>query len=361
MTPLARRIARLIAATGPIGVDQLMSLCLLDPEHGYYTRREPFGTAGDFITAPEVSQMFGELLAVWTVAAWRALAAPRRFSLVEIGPGRGTLMADMLRTIARLDPAMKAAAGIVLVEASPRQQAEQRRRLAADASRIRWQAHLEEGPLPGPLIILGNEIFDALPVRQFVRTPAGWRERVVGLDQTGALCFMAGPAGIDPALLPAGADEAPEGSVFEISPAREGLMSEIAGLLARQGGAGLFIDYGHAAPGFGDTLQAVRHHRFDPPLAHPGEADLTAHVDFSALAAAARAGGLVPFIREQGEFLLSMGLLERAGRLGAEMNEAGRERIRAEVERLAGAEEMGRLFKVMAVLPPGLVLHPFDD
>ncbi|MCO0638050.1 SAM-dependent methyltransferase, partial [Lutimaribacter sp. EGI FJ00014] len=211
----------------------------------------------------------------------------------------------------------------------------------------------------GPLFLVGNELFDALPVRQYVNTTAGWRERVVGLGEDGALIFMAGAGAPDPTSLPSGADAAPEGAVFEAAPAREALMETIAGRLAAQGGAGLFIDYGYEGPALGDTLQAVRRHAYDDVLAHPGEADLTAHVDFAALARIAGAQGLGARLMPQGEFLLGLGLLDRAGRLGAGKSAEEQERIRGEVERLAGPEGMGTLFKVLAV-PREVAVPPFD-
>jgi SAM-dependent MidA family methyltransferase len=348
MTPLGERIVRLIAANGPIGVADYMALCLHDPRHGYYATREPFGAAGDFVTAPEISQMFGELIAVWLYDAWQAAGRPRPVSLAEIGPGRGTLMKDMLRTLARLDRAFVAGAHFAMIETSPRLARIQERTLADAPATPVWHAGIATLPAAA-LFIVGNEVFDALPVRQYVKTGKGWRERVVGLDGEDALRFLAGAGAPDPALLPPGAEAAAEGAIAELSPARSALMREIAGPIARHGGAGLFIDYGYAEPGLGDTLQALRRHAYDGVFAHPGEADLTAHVDFAALAKAARGAGLAAKLRTQGEFLLGMGLLERAGRLGAAGDAALRDRLAGEVERLAG--EMGTLFKVLEVKP----------
>lgn len=358
MSGLKDRLRRLITAAGPIPVSDYMATCLFDAEAGYYTTREPFGAAGDFTTAPEISQMFGELLAVWVLSAWRAAGRPAPVTLAEIGPGRGTLMVDMLRTLDRLDPAFIALARIVLIEASPRLAEIQRQRLPKGGrTKPRWVGGISELGAT-PLIIVGNEIFDALPARQFVRTAKGWRERMVALDGDGELTFAAGPGAIDASLLPRGADEAQEGTIFEAAPARTALMDEIAAHIARHGGAGLFFDYGHLEPGFGDTLQAVRRHAHDDVLAHPGEADLTTHVDFSALAVAAKAHGLKARLSTQADFLLGMGLLERAGRLGAGADETTRERLTGEVERLAGPQAMGRLFKALAVSPQGLRLPP---
>lgn len=352
MTPLKQRISSLIAASGPMSVAEYMALCLFDPEHGYYTTREPFGTAGDFTTAPEISQMFGELVAVWLYAAWQAAGRPADPVLAEIGPGRGTLMKDMLRVLHKLDPAFVANASVSLIETSPRLRDVQKKTLADTAAEIAW--HETVASLPdAPLFIVGNELFDAIPTRQFVKTGSEWRERAIGLNEAGEPSFVAGAAMIDPTQLPPEAQGAPAGSVYEFAPARTATMEAIAERIAALGGAGLFFDYGHLRPGIGDTLQALRKHQYEDVLASPGEADLTSHVDFSALTAAARAHGLDAHLATQGEFLLALGLLERAGKLGADADEATRHKIHSEVERLAGPDAMGTLFKVLAAAPRG--------
>lgn len=360
MTRLRERITELIAATGPISVSDYMALCLFDPEHGYYTIREPFGAAGDFVTAPEISQMFGELIGIWVRAAWDGVGRPMPLTFAEIGPGRGTLMKDMLRTLGKLDPALVSQAHFALIENSPRLTGIQKQTLAQSAARISWHKSLDTLP-EAPLIIHGNELFDAIPMRQYVRSAGRWRERSIGLDSEGNLAFMAGAGAPDPSLLPPDAADAPDGAIVELAPARVAMMDAIAGRIAAHGGAGLFIDYGHLAPGVGDTLQAVRRHRHEPVLDSPGEADLTSHVDFAALAAEARRHGLEAHLMTQGDFLLGMGLLERAGRLGAQADETVRERLRGEVERLAGPQAMGELFKVLAISRPGTVLPPFSS
>lgn len=358
MTRLARRIEDLIATDGPISVAEYMAMCLFDPEDGYYTTREPFGVEGDFTTAPEISQMFGEIVGVWLVLAWQALGRPLPATIAEIGPGRGTLMKDLLRTIRRLAPELESGSQIVLIETSPRLVEVQRRTLGEWAGGARWLTSV--GDLPAhPLFIVGNELFDAIPIRQFVKTPSGWRERMVGLDEAGRLRFFAGMASLDDTLLPAGSADAEDGSIFEVAPARGAVMAGIAARIARAGGAGLFFDYGHLASGLGDTLQAVRRHAYDPVLDHPGEADLTSHVDFEALAREARSHGLNVATMPQGEFLLAMGLLERAGRLGAAADATRREEIRNVVERLASPDQMGDLFKVLAIGREPIDFVPF--
>lgn len=348
MNALGDRIAGLIAAGGPMSVADYMGTCLFDPQHGYYTTREPFGSGGDFVTAPEVSQMFGELVAVKVYDMWEAAGRPAAPILAEIGPGRGTLMRDMVRTLGRLAPALLRTARFELVETSPRLREVQKATLAGSLPDFRWRETVAALP-DGPLFMVGNELFDAIPVRQFVKTKAGWRERVVALDDEGALRFAAGFAGIDAALLPPGAETAPEGAIFEAAPAREALMEETAARIAASGGAALFFDYGHIEPGFGDTLQALRRHEYADPLSGPGEADLTSHVDFAALARVARGHGLTVSLFEQGQWLLDMGLLARAGSLGHGKGQSEQDAIRAAVERLAGPDQMGSLFKAMEV------------
>jgi len=363
VTPLGARIAALIADTGPITVADYMALCLGDPEHGYYMTREPFGSAGDFVTAPEVSQVFGELVGLWAVATWLAMGSPPSFILAELGPGRGTLMADLLRA-ARLRPAFGAAARVHLVETSPRLRTLQEATLGGTA--VAW--HGDVASLPdGPAIIVANEFFDALPVRQYVRTDGGWAERMVGLDTAGRLAFGLRPVSEPPASpLPSSERARARGgdlasAILEVSPAATGIISRLAGRLARDGGALLAIDYGHEGPAFGDTLQAMRGHAFADPLAEPGVADLTAHVDFAALAEAARAAGATPRpLLGQGEFLARLGIAARAERLAAGKDAATVAAIGAAVRRLTAPDAMGTLFKVLAVSQSGLALPAFD-
>lgn len=350
MTRLKTRIVDLIGALGPLPVNEYMALCLFDPSDGYYTTREPFGAEGDFVTAPEISQMFGELIAVWLYQAWSAIGRPLPVTIAEIGPGRGTLMKDILRTLARLDPTLAAGASFALIETSPRLTEIQKRTLAGSSAEVGWHETIATLP-QAPLLIVGNELFDAVPIRQFIRARTGWRERMIGLDVSDELSFFAGAGSVDATLLPDNAAEAPQGSIFEAAPARAALMAAIAECIAGHGGAGLFPDYGHLQPGFGDTLQAVRKHAPEDVLANPGEADLTAHVDFAALAAVVRAHGLDVELTTQGDFLLSMGLLERAGLLGSQASDEAKQTITDAVERLAGPDAMGTLFKVLKILP----------
>lgn len=360
-TPLARKIKALIRTNGPISVTDFFALCLADPEYGYYRTRDPFGLAGDFVTAPEVSQLFGEMLGVFLVHAWQKHGGPQDVRLAEIGPGRGTMMADMLRVIARLAPQLYENATIHLVETSPKLRAVQHETLGTHASRVAWHDSFEELP-EGFVLLAANELFDAIPIRQFVKTASGFRERLVGLDAEDELTFAAGVAGIDPVLLPENHKAVADGTIFEIAPAREAVMLAIGERIARFGGTAAIIDYGHFSTGFGDTLQAVLKHDFDPPLAHPGEADLTSHVDFERLAGAAATAGLhIHGMLHQGDFLVGLGIGERASALGRNRDETTLRSILADVDRLAGSGvgKMGDLFKVLAVGSAPLALLPF--
>ena len=335
---LKQRLAAEIAAEGPIDVAAFMARCLHDPQHGYYATRPALGERGDFVTAPLVSQMFGELIGLWLVETWRGLGAPRRFILAEVGPGDGALMADALRA-ARLDPGFHDAAELWLVETSPPLKALQAERLAE--ARPHWAGSLGELPPDAPLLLVANELLDCLPARQFQRTASGWAERVVGLDQAGALAF-----GLRPTPIRLG--EAPVGAVVERSPAQEAFASEIAGRLARRGGAALLIDYGRDTPGCGDTLQALAGHRKVSPLEAPGEADLTVHADFPAVMRAARSVGVNADLLSQGEFLRRLGVEARAAALAKSRPDRA-ETIARQLVRLAAPDQMGELFKALAL------------
>ncbi|MEK1852370.1 MAG: class I SAM-dependent methyltransferase [Phyllobacterium sp.] len=356
---LKQRIIRQIEATGPISVADYMAMCLFDRDAGYYTTREPFGKDGDFITAPEVSQMFGELVGVWCVSAWQALGCPSEFVLCEMGPGRGTLMKDLIRAAQKIAPDFFAAAKIRLVEISQRLTQIQQSTLGDYKSVIQWNKRLSDIE-SAPLILVANELFDAIPSRQYVKTKGRFVERMLALNTGKNLVFAAGSGVIDQALLPPACDIAPEGSVFEIAPARSALMQEIAERIHRERGAALLFDYGHLQPGFGDTLQALSRHSSVDVLHIPGAADLTTHVDFYSLAQPARAEGCKTSAMTQGEFLIAMGLLDRAGALGQGKSANFQDQISADVERLAGPDQMGTLFKVLCVTDPATHIYPFE-
>jgi NADH dehydrogenase [ubiquinone] 1 alpha subcomplex assembly factor 7 len=344
MSALAPLLLRQIARQGPISIAEYMLLCLLHPAHGYYTTRDPLGAAGDFTTAPEISQMFGEMLGLCLAQIWMDQGAPAPFALAELGPGRGTLMADALRATARV-PGFHAAMRLHLIEASPVLRARQAELLASFAP----QFHDSADTLPdSPLFLVANEFFDALPIRQFLRQGDGWAERMVGA-QDGKLCFGLAPPAPLAALQDRLADTT-EGQMVEICQPAQPIMGAIAARIAAQGGAALVIDYGDWRSR-GDTLQALRAHRYDPPLAHPGEADLTAHVDFEALARAAlplKAEALTP----QGAFLERLGLGARAGALAERLEGPARDTHLAAYRRLTHPQEMGHLFKVLGLRRP---------
>ena len=354
MTPLDKLVREIVAQDGPISLERLMALALGHPTHGYYMTRDPFGAAGDFVTAPEISQMFGELLGLWAAEVWRMMGAPPRVTLMELGPGRGTLMADALRAGAAM-PGFRDAVEVVMVETSPVLREAQRRALAPSGVTTRWSETLDQAP-DGPLIVLANEFFDALPARHYVRAPDGWRERMIGLGAEGGLVF-----GLAPEVEPTLRAEAPEGAILELSPVSLRVIGHLAARIARDGGAALIVDYGYAATALGETLQALRAHKYVDPLQALGEADLTVHVDFAALARAAQAAGAATWGPiTQGQLLRDLGVGARADRLARRMDADGIKRLEADLNRLAGsgAESMGELFKALAVTHPDLPAPP---
>lgn len=343
MTVLADLLIRQIAATGPITLADYMSQCLLHPAHGYYTTRPPFGAEGDFTTAPEISQMFGELLGLALAQSWLDQGAPAPFTLAELGPGRGTLMADVLRAT-RSVPGFHDAAQITLVEASPALRAAQTQRLHPFPLH-----HLDvaDGLPDQPLFLLANEFFDALPIHQFHFDGRHWRERLVGLRDGKLAMGLSDPLPTPPAT-PAFADPAP-GRVVELCLAAGPVMQAIATRIRRHGGVALIVDYGGWRSS-GDTFQALRRHAFADPLAEPGRADLTAHVDFEALADLA---ALPMRYDEQGAVLRRLGIDARAQRLAQNMPADRLQSHLAAHRRLTDASEMGSLFKVLALHGPG--------
>jgi NADH dehydrogenase [ubiquinone] 1 alpha subcomplex assembly factor 7 len=348
-TPLDAEIRARIARAGPVPVAEFMAMCLYDPQHGYYGRRSPFGAAGDFVTAPEISQMFGELVGLWAAKVWQAMGKPDPVALIELGPGRGTMMADALRAT-RAAPDFRRAARVHLIETGLDLQARQRATLSTvDDVPLRWHATIDD--VPGiASIIVANEFFDALPIRQAERRPTGWHERMVAVDASGALTLTAARdplPNLEPKLPPAAA-RAGIGEIFEWRPAK--LAIEIA-CRAAAGGAALIIDYGHVKSAAGDTFQAVRSHRYASPLTSPGLTDLTAHVDFEALGKAAQeAGARVHGPVEQGMWLKRLGIEARAAALLAKATESQRADIAAALQRLTGTgpNQMGSLFKAIA-------------
>ena len=317
-----------IAAQGPMRLDRYMELCLSHPELGYYMRQQPFGTEGDFTTAPEISQMFGELIGLWLVHMWQESGAPTRFTLLELGPGRGTLMADILR-VAKLAPAFLAAADICLLESSPRLREVQREMLG----NVQHIDQLEDLP-EGPVFCVANEFFDALPIRQFVKNDFGWQERLVGAGLAWALSETAPHPELDadfPAL--------ETGRIVEVNEKAQAIAGVLTKRTSAQGGAALVVDYG-SFDGVGDTFQAVQAHKTVDVFEHLGEADLTAHVRFKGLVQ----NGVAHGFTSQGAFLNNLGIAARAQALGG---------AEAALQRLTDANEMGEMFKVLAMVPAG--------
>ena len=357
MSELKRILQESIAHDGPMALDTFMAVCLGHSRHGYYMTRDPFGVKGDFVTAPEISQMFGELVGLWAAEMWMLLGAPDTVHLVELGPGRGTLMADALRA-ARVSNEFSSALQVHLVETSPVLQQMQQDKLAQAPVPVTWHTSLESVP-EGPAILIANEFFDCLPVRHYVKTPEGWRQRLVGLDAQEELSF-----GLAVDAEPLLTMDALDGAVLEISPASQLFMGQVAGRIAKGQAAALIIDYGHAETGYGETLQALRAHQQVSPLACPGEADLTAHVDFAALTRAAQASGADVFGPvSQGELLMRLGIVQRAEALKKRASEEQAQAIdlalaRLVTERVGETPGMGTLFKALAVLPRGASVPP---
>ncbi len=361
-SPLQLEIKKLIKSSGPMPVWRYMQLCLTHPEHGYYLSRDPLGREGDFTTAPEVSQMFGELLGLWTASVWKAIGSPPVLRLVELGPGRGTMMADALRAL-RVLPPLYQSVSVHMVEINPVLRDKQKATLSG-VRNVAWHDSIDEIP-EGPAIILANEYFDVLPIHQAVRRENGWHERVVEIDDTGKLIFGAAPEPIPrfEVLLPPLVRAAPIGAVFEWRPDLE--IMKLATRVRDQDGAALIIDYGHLRSDAGDTFQAVARHSFTDPLSAPGQADVTAHLDFQALARAAEdLGARVHGPVTQGEFLKRLGIETRAVTLMAKATHEVSEDISGALKRLtdSGRGGMGEMFKVLGVSEPQLTsLAGFND
>ena len=354
---VADRLRARIALEGPLTVADFMSEVLHGPGRGYYMRQDPFGAAGDFVTAPEISQVFGELVGLWCAQRWTDMGAPSPVSLVELGPGRGTLLADAWRAMA-VAPAFRAAVRVHLVEISPVLREVQRRRLAESGlPDPEWHAGLDTVP-EGPLLLIANEFFDALPVHQFVRDRGVWRERRVRAGDEGFAFVLDRHASPRARLIPKElSGTAPEGSVAEVSPAAISAASEIGRRMAAHPGSALIVDYGPQESELADTLQAVRGHRRHDVLREPGTADLTAHVDFATLArAAAEAGGRVFGPVAQGEFLRRLGIDARVAALVRRATAAQAAAVSEGVRRLIAPDQMGTLFKLLAITSADLPL-----
>jgi NADH dehydrogenase [ubiquinone] 1 alpha subcomplex assembly factor 7 len=349
LNALAERLAARIVRAGPITVADYMAAALTDPDYGYYRRADPLGAAGDFTTAPEISQLFGELIGAWLADCWIQMGRPPGVKLVELGPGRGTLMADALR-VGRQVPEWLAAIDLHLVEINPALQRLQD--TALSPYRPSWHDSLATVP-DGPILLVANEFFDAMPVRQLVFWDGSWRERLVDWTAQTGFRFAISPAPSTLALLVPAWIVGEQGSLYEVSPTAIAMAADVARRVASLGGAALVIDYGRLDSALGESLQAVKAHKMVQVLDAPGTADLSTHVDFGgmkriALEAGAKPAGPVP----QRAFLLELGIYARVDRLkrGASAEVAGL--LDQAVGRLTGADAMGGLFKAMAITSP---------
>ena len=356
---IAERLRDRIREAGPVSIAQFMTEALFDPRDGFYATKDPIGAGSDFITAPEISQMFGELVGLWAAQSWMDMGKPSPFHFIELGPGRGTMMADALRA-ARTVPGFMDAARIVLIEASAALKAVQAQTLGPSGAQISWVDRLEAVPA-GPSIVAGNEFLDCLPVRQAIKRDGQWHERMVGLDADGErFVFVLGPPlGVDETLVPAPLRDTPEDSLVELRPGDLQVLEALAKRFDADAGRALFIDYGPALSETGDTLQAIKAHKKVPVLDEPGTADLTARVDFQSLLTAADALDLTGYGPvEQGEFLTGLGMEARAAALSQAAPEQ-RAKIARQVWRLTDPDQMGRLFKLVCIdsqrlpTPPG--------
>ncbi|PCI32660.1 MAG: methyltransferase [Alphaproteobacteria bacterium] len=356
MTALETYLIKLIKAQGPITIATFMAEALGNPRHGYYMKQDPFGRAGDFITAPEISQMFGEMVGLWQAVNWMNMGRPEKIHLIEIGPGRGTLMQDALRSLKAI-PGMMDALEIHLVEMSPKLKTTQAETLK-DYKIPTWHSRIGDvlsQAKGAPILLIANEFFDALPVRQFQKTGNGWHERLVSLDDKERLSLRLAPAPSPEHLIPSALHRADVGSIAEVCSIGDNIMAEIAEHIQQSGGAALVIDYGHDAHGTGDTLQAVKAHKYVDILSEPGDVDLTTHVNFQRLKEVAHACETrVHGPTGQGVFLKALGIDARAETLSTNASEAQKSTILAALHRLTDDGEMGNLFKVMAVTDQSL-------
>lgn len=350
MTALEDIIKQKISADGPMSVETFMGLALGHPAHGYYMKKDPFGAAGDFTTSPEISQMFGELIGVWIMDLWMRAGAPETLNLVECGPGRGTLMADIMRVSAKL-PDLVAAVQIYFVELSPVLKEIQAK--ALEGHDPVWVESIEDVPDDAPLICLGNEFLDALPLRQYQAQNGQWCERQIVVGEDGALALTLSAPIEDPIFqmtMPEVGELARPDLIVENAPARDEFVKALGAKIERNGGAALLIDYGHKGEGGGDTFQALYKHDFVSVLEHIGDADLTSHVNFTRMADAARWTGVkTSKIQDQGAFLLSLGIRERCETLLKTASAEQSKDITSSMERLTASERMGSLFKVLAI------------
>jgi NADH dehydrogenase [ubiquinone] 1 alpha subcomplex assembly factor 7 len=359
--PLLEIIADRIRRHGPMTMAEYMALCLGHPKHGYYMSRDPFGRSGDFITAPEVSQMFGEMIGLWIADLWIKMGSPKDFVLLECGPGRGTLMADILRATKTL-PGFHEAKKLYLMEMSPVLKDAQKRALSIYDPV--WIDDLSQLPAKAPVILVANEFLDALPVRQFERKNGEWSERCVSITDNDTLVFI--PMKVDPRGMPGIPDvilESEKDGIFDTSPHLNQFIKSVDILLKTQSGVALFVDYGHERTSMGDTLQAMKSHEYADIFETPGLCDLTAHVDFENIERIAQSDGLVVHgPTTQRAFLKELGIEVRAERLKAGANPDQIQNLESGLNRLIDTKQMGSLFKVLALChDPNIEIAGFHE
>ncbi len=356
MNALQEYLIKLIKTQGPMSIAAFMAESLGNDKHGYYMKQDPFGQDGDFTTAPEISQMFGEIIGLWQANNWLNMGRPETMHLIELGPGRGTLMQDALRAM-KIVPGLLDAVKLHLVEMSPALRKIQKKNLQAYVKPV-WYNRINEvlaAAGTNPVFIIANEFFDALPVRQFQKTETGWHERLVCLDSHEELCFQLAPMPTSEQVIPPAHHRAETGNIVEICAIGENILEEIASHIKMNDGTALIIDYGHDTHGTGDSLQAVKGHQYSDILTNPGDADLTTHVNFQRLKEIAQGIGIKTYgAITQGNFLQSMGIKARSDKLSLNATEAQKKDIHSALNRLTGEKEMGKLFKVMALTDHGL-------
>ena len=352
MSELLKHIKNRIALKGPLSVSDYMREALFNSEHGYYMTGDPLGKRGDFITAPEISQMFGELIGLWCAVMWERMGSPEKINLIEMGPGRGTLIADALRATSNI-PGFFDSINIHMIEISPSLKKRQQRNLQVLNCNIQWHENFQDVS-EGPLILIANELFDVLPIRQFVKSTNGWFERKIGCNGQSQLEWVVDHNSLLPGnLITPQMVESNMGTIFELGQVASDLIMNITKSVIKFGGAALIIDYGHIKSAVGDTLQAVKDHKYFDILSKPGKTDLTAHVDFECLAKNARAlGGLVHGPVTQRNFLRRLGIEVRSDQLKNLASTRQKSEVLTSLNRLIGANEMGDLFKVMAITHP---------
>lgn len=353
MNELNDILVRLIRSHGPMTIADFMLDCLMHPKYGYYQTEKVFGADGDFTTSPEISQLFGEIIGLWLIDQWRTLGSPTSFNLVELGPGRGTLMVDILRA-AKKTPQFLRGAKIFFVEQSKQMIAEQKKRVP----HAHWLSDANE-LYAGPTLVVANEFFDALPIHQFQKHDGQWMERRIGLDADDNFEWKLGPPSPVLALMPTKLKYQEQGTIVELCPSAFRIAGLIAKHIARHRGAALFIDYGYDKNATGETFQAMKGHAYVDPLCDVGKADLTSHVNFDMIAAAAAQRGVIAHGPVgQGSFLMSLGLGQRAMQLAETLDLAGQENLLASVKRLTSPDEMGELFRVLSIVGAGQKVVP---